>query len=134
MNNKRKYNLKTTSSPKFTSAFNEKSIARLLAKHGYLLSKKDTAEVTKFVLANPDMLNDLKLTPDAVRKYFNNFKLRLELYTDHVEKYSVLYILIENELSVQEAFAKERELFRGFFKTIYTRNKGKITISQTGRN
>jgi hypothetical protein len=112
----------------------ELCIADLLKEEGYKIDENDLAGITEFMLANPQLIQELKNAPEIIKSYFQNSDLKLKLYTDTEEEYCNLNILILNNYSVEEAFAKEEELFKKHFKIVYLKHKGKLNIREVSAN
>jgi len=103
-------------------------IGELLKEMGYAFDEEQLPEMAEFIFLHPGLLEDLGKLHPVVPVYFDDAQLKLNLYTDMVEKYSILFIEVIVKLPFDEAYEKGMSLKRKYFWKEYNKHNGDVVL------
>jgi hypothetical protein len=91
-------------------------LKRLLSDFKY----DDHDTVCEYIIDNPEILEPLSKSSEFISQYFgDDIKLCLSVFQDPEEETKVLNVFIENNLSIENAFRMEQDLYSKWFAPSY---------------
>jgi hypothetical protein len=93
-----------------------------------MLYVTDGNEPIDFVEKNNILIQVLTEMPKIISKYFDTATLGLSLHTDPVENYKTLFLSISTDLSFDNAFDRQRKLFKDPHFNYFTKQRAINTL------